>query len=251
MPEKEGIKGLAKEFFPLHSGNYWFYSVYFALVLISPLLNKLIERIQRTTFRELLIAYGVIWIFVPIFQKINIGWFVFLYLCAAYIRFFPKDFKLRGRTFAFLGIISYFLIFIFILMCDLFSLKDLRFRDLFNLFLPQDSVLIFLSSIFLFIGFSKWNIGSNKIINLISSATFGVYLIHDNNLVRPFLWLDLFKNAKYQNSNFLILHALIVIALVYIFCTLIDLLRKYFIENPIFRVIEKFEFKFYKRNDKS
>lgn len=43
-----------------------------------------------------------------------------------------------------------------------------------------------MTSILLFIVFSKWNPGNIKWINYISPATFGVYLIHDNVVMRPF-----------------------------------------------------------------
>ena len=60
---------------------------------------------------------------------------------------------------------------------------------------------------------------------------FGVYLIHDDNLVRPFLWETLFKDASYANSNLLILYSIAVIILVFIVCTLIELFRIYVIEK--------------------
>ena len=75
------------------------------------------------------------------------------------------------------------------------------------------------------IGFNSLKIPHSKIINLLASATFGVYLIHDNNFVRPFLWHKVFMNASFQNSPYLIPYSIGVILLVYVVCTLIELTR--------------------------
>lgn len=238
-PGKQGLKGLVKDFFPLYNGRYWFYTVYFSLVILSPLINKFINSIQKQTFREILAALAVILIFTRVTQQSNIAWFVFLYLTASYIRFFPEDFKFRGRTYILFGIASYLMIFVYILICDLFSLKNIKFREAFDFFMPQDSVLIFLSSVFLFTGFSKFDFGNKKIINIAASATFGVYLLHDNHLLRGFLWEDFFKNASYLETGFIIPHALITTFIVYTACTAIELFRQFVLEKPFFKMMEK------------
>lgn len=42
----------------------------------------------------------------------------------------------------------------------------------------------------------------------------------------------MFKNAQYQDSVFLIFYSIVVVAIVYIVCTLMDLLRQLIIEKP-------------------
>ena len=92
----------------------------------------------------------------------------------------------------------------------------------------------------LFMVFEKCNIGYIKWINIIASATFGVYLIHDSNIIRPLLWQELFKNAQYQDSMLLIPYSIIVVAIVYLICTLIDLLRQQIIEKPFMKLINHY-----------
>ena len=81
--------------------------------------------------------------------------------------------------------------------------------------------------------------GYHKWINVIASATFGVYLIHDNNLVRPFLWKTVFHNAYFQDSILLIPYSIAVTAIVYILCTVLDLLRQRVIERPYMQLINR------------
>ena len=55
---------------------------------------------------------------------------------------------------------------------------------------------------------------------------FGVYLIHDNRIVRPLLWKRIFENARYQNSLKIIPYSIDVAAFVFVVCTLVELLRQ-------------------------
>lgn len=95
-----------------------------------------------------------------------------------------------------------------------------------------------LISFLMFLGFKKINIGYNRIINIISSAVFGVYLIHDNSYVRPFLWKTIFNNSWFK-SNIFIPYSIIVIALVFITCTAIELLRIYVLEKHYMKSMNK------------
>ena len=98
-PERESLKGLLSELTPILSSKYWFYETYFVLVLISPFINKLIDSLQKNEFKKILLLLTMLWVVIPTFPKIgqlqmsNLGWFVFLYLFAAYIRNFHEDFK--------------------------------------------------------------------------------------------------------------------------------------------------------------
>lgn len=89
-------------------------------------------------------------------------------------------------------------------------------------------------AISLFMAFKNINIGYVKMINTLSSATFGVLLIHANSdAMRTFLWRNLLSVKSYYNSNYLILHAILSVLSIYIVCTLIELFRIKFIEKPI------------------
>ena len=245
LPERETLKNLLGELTPLCTRKYWFYDIYFLLFLLSPFINKFVFALNQDAFKKILILLFVLWVFIPSFPKFNtlqiptLGWFVYLYLCAAYIRIFKNDFTKNSAIYTLLGIIGYILILLSVLAFDLLGFIDSRFQSRFDYFLPMNSILVFISSILLLIGFSKWNIGYKKEINTIASTTFGIYLIHDNHLLRPFLWIDLCKNAAYLNSNKIFIHAFLLIILVFISCTIIDLIRQFLFEKPLFLIIEK------------
>lgn len=126
------------------------------------------------------------------------------------------------------------------LFLDILGTKFLFFNTYVNFWYLYDMqhLPMLLISFLMFLGFLKINIGYNRIINIISSAVFGVYLIHDNSYVRPFLWKTIFNNSWFK-SNIFIPYSIIVIALVFITCTAIELLRIYVLEKHYMKSMNK------------
>ena len=57
--------------------------------------------------------------------------------------------------------------------------------------------------------------------------------------MRQFLWKDILDVAGQYESGMLWLHAILSVIGVYVVCVAIDLLRIYFIETPLFKVLDK------------
>ena len=94
----------------------------------------------------------------------------------------------------------------------------------------------------LFLYFKNLNLGYNKLINIAAASTFGVLMIHANSdSMRRWLWTDVLYNVGAYNSVILyfVCHAIISVLSVYIICTLLDMLRIKFIEEPLFRWFSK------------
>lgn len=232
-------------FFPLYSNMYWFYSAYLFLILLSPYINKLINSIEKKEFQNLLKIIIILWVVIPIIPKVDalsmseLGWFIFLYLCSAYIRLYGEDFYQHIRTYFHIGVICYILLLGTVWGFDLLGLFNSRFKTYFGYFGQMNSFFTFFCSVFIFIGFSKLKIRYNFVINLIASTTFGIYLLHDNPFVRKILWDDIFNNKDYLYTNKIFLHSFITIMLVFIICVIIDLVRQYVFEKPLLLVLEK------------
>ena len=244
-PGYGSLRQISKDLTPLQSERYWFYNSYFLLALLSPFLNKLVAALDKREFQKLLLLFSILWVVVPVVPKLRAlqmtdqGWFLFLYLCAAYIRLFNGDFRHGKGLYIMLGAGGYVAILLSVAVVDVLSLKSLGLRKEFVYFLTMNSILVFPCSILLLIGFSKWDMGCRKAVNLLSSATFGVYLIHDNYLVRPFLWNEVFRNRSFLHSNRLFLHAAVAILAVYVACTLLDLVRQYAFEKPLCMLVDR------------
>ena len=107
-----------------------------------------------------------------------------------------------------------------------------------NFFYSRNTLLTLSAAIGVFILFKNLHLGNNKGINRIASLTFGIYLIHENIFMRPFLWQKLFNNAPYENSPFLIVHLLFSVITVFIVCGLIEFIRQSLIERPLDRKLK-------------
>ena len=244
-PANESLEDLIKDFTPLMSERYGFYTTYFILMLFSPFINILIENIKKEDYRKMLLTIAVLWVIIPALPKCvplqmsSLCWFVALYLFAGYVKKYPEDFNRTVKFYLLIGLTGIFLICLSVLSYDILGIYHRGFQNKFLYFTPMNSILIFLASIGMFIGFSKWKVGSKSWINMISSITFGVYLIHDNHLLQVWLWQDLFKNSSYINSSEIFLHAITVISAVYVACVIIDIIRQRCLEKPFFIIVEK------------
>lgn len=227
-------------FFPITFASWWFASTYFVLFLLHPFLNKFIYCLSKKSYQNLLVLLIICWYIIPTFtgqwyQGTPLLRFVTLYLIAGYLRIYGFRHKLTHKHyFVFCGIIF--------VLTQLLNIVLIKFGEPWNtisLWEPY-SLFALLVSLTFFIAFTDLKIRYHKWINVVASATFGVYLIHDSDYVRSFLWLEVFQNNQYQNSLVLIPYSIAVVAVVYIMCTLIDLLRQQLVEKIYMRFIDRY-----------
>lgn len=240
-----------KSFFPLIYEIYWFASAYVFMYLLSPFINVFINKATKKQLKTLLILLFAAWCVIGTimnssFEKNDLGWFIFLYLVAAYIRLYPnKQTEKKGTNFTLFGVciaVEICLLWIYDRYGFQFSFRYEETQKYMCLF-KENHVLLFLASVFLFLGFKNMKIGNIKLINVIASATFGVYLIHDNPLVRSVLWEQILKTQNYATSKWIVLYAFAVVAGIYICCTALDLLRQYLLEKPVLKLHDIIEIK--------
>jgi len=241
--ETFGWRKLEHTLLPISFTQWWFASTYFILYLLSPFLNKLLHALTRRDYQKLLVLLGMCWCVIPTILNVslessNLAWFAFLYAAAGYLRLHGNS-RLSCRACLLLG--AGMLLFIFLSSAAFAVLGTRReaFTRFITYFYGQQRLPAFLASLFLFLGFQKLNIRPSRAVNLVSSATFGVYLIHDSNYVRPFLWKTLFQNAAYAESPRLIPHSIAAIGLVFACCTLIELARIYLLERNYMGLVSK------------
>lgn len=233
------IKDLIFRFMPITNREWWFASTYFVLILFTPLINVMLDRISKETYKKYLIIGFICFSIIPTFinrgfESNNLIWFIFIYSVGAYIRLYENDFKYRSGECILCSLILLILTYILKTCLDISSINilnafSLRLYDL-------KSFALFAISLFMFIGFKNMNIKDNDYINIIAKATFGVYLIHDNNFVRPYLW-NFINAPKYTNSVFIIIYSILIVIVIYSICTIIELLRIKFIEEKYMKKI--------------
>jgi surface polysaccharide O-acyltransferase-like enzyme len=241
-----GIKSILKMFLPIGYSYYWFMTDYIILMLISPALNILILNMNKEMQRNILIGATILWSVMGSFTKAGygyneVGWFIVLYLFAAYIRQYVDLEKRNANKHFVIAIISYLLVIVSnILLIYLGHITNISaLTNGSSHFMALNSPFILLTSVELLIGFIKLKPFYNNKINILASATLGVYLIHDNAMFRPYLWRVILKNPEMYSSNLLIVHAIISIISVYLICSCIDLIRQYTVEKIFMGIVNK------------
>ena len=101
------------------------------------------------------------------------------------------------------------------------------------------SIPVVFTSLFLFLYFTEIKIQYNKIINFIASATFGVYLFHENVLINRFIYHFLFKTDDFISSILLIPYLLLLVLCMYFMGIFYDFIRKNTVDKVFLFVFEK------------
>ena len=232
-----GFKAALYSLMPITKTQWWFASTYFVMYLIHPYINILLHSFNREEYKKFLITIFIYWSIIPMltnssFQANSLINFICLYSLAGYIRLWADDYG--SKKFILIGACLIILNYISIIAFDIIGLKINLFARGATYMTGMMRPFTICAALCLLIGFKHLNIKHSKIINTLAAATFGVYLIHDNNFVRPFLWHEVFKNASYQNSPYLIPYSIAVIFIVYLSCTVIELIR-----SKIFKVLSR------------
>ena len=104
----------------------------------------------------------------------------------------------------------------------------------------QEKLPMLLISLTLFLAFTRWKMNYRKWINITASATFGVYLIHDNKIVRSFFVDELIQ--KLQVSGFYYDHSLFYWSSCYSLYYMYNdwFSKKESIEKRYMRIIDKY-----------
>ena len=221
---------IPKIFLPNISKSYWFFSSYFILCLFIPYLNKLVNNIDKKEYMRLLIIGFIFLILIPsvvIYNSIiSEGVYLYYYyLVGGYIRLYCNDIK-GGIKY----LIGFSILYLFIILMTMFLGRLSYSNDILLQYVwtytKLRSILVFLSALCLFIFFKDLKLGNNKIINLVASTSFGVYLFHEHPFVRELLWGSLFTFDKLLNSNNIFITGIVIAILIYIIGFIIDLIRQ-------------------------
>lgn len=226
---------LRRSIFPITGGYYWFASYYVMLLLLSPLLNRFAAGIGNDKLRLSILLLLLLYSILPTFFRVYIffteqGWFVTLYLTAAYLRLYGGADPAAKKSGIWRALVWGACIPAFAWVCTFagsrtggVSLMELSGR------LGTDSS--FFGYMFA-LGLLRYFLSREPVcipaVNTLASATFGVYLFHENIFARDVLgiWSVMLDPAQYINSSLLPLQALGTIVIVYLVGTAVDLLRQ-------------------------
>ena len=232
--------------FPFSSVN-WFASVYIVLFALVPILNFVLDKLEKSILLKGILTGIVLWFILPSllyyqFQSNELVVFVVLYLMGGYMRFYcninNKTVKSWGKK---ILLISLVMIYASILLIDIVG-NIMNFNKGIFYYTGYQSILALFMAVGLFLVFKNIKISDSRIINMVASSVFGIYLIHDNPIISKIVWLELLNNEVfyYGSTSKLIIHFTISVVSVFVICCLIDILRLYIIDKPLMGNFSKF-----------
>lgn len=228
-----GSKAISWETFfksalPIYFDRYWFATRYLALVALAPFLSVIAKNITRKQHLLLLAVLFVLNFNLLLGQYLSgnnsLLWFIFLFFAGGYIRLYVKtDGKNNYGKYYFLTA-TLFTIFYQTKHFYHYSFSSAPFMIDYH----DNNGPEFFTALMIFLWTAKRKISGgavSRIMTRIAPLTFGVYLIHDNPLVRDLLWKNL-VNAKVLYDTWAFVPALIgTTVAVFIACLAVDSLR--------------------------
>ncbi len=229
--EPFGLGKFVKSFFPTILNSYWFFSIYFGLFLISPLLNLLVKKMNLKYAVAFLSAFSLFIIISIVCDTFSLQngysliWFIFMYLIGAIVKKFKLNELLSKTWWLIIALLSFIITWILKVVLQFSNISFLE--DYINALAKYVSPTIVLMSVALLCLFSK--IKCNPlfipIISFFTSSVFSVYLIHDNAFVREYLISKIHSFIGDLNVILLVLFIIGVVVVIFLVCILIDKIR--------------------------
>lgn len=244
--ETINLKSLFAAFFPIGNSTWWFASTYLVMYLFYPYLNTFLHSLDKHTYQRLLILVFFIWAVLPTFtnktyESNNLLWFFCMYSMAGYARLYGYNSKFKSY--------QYFLFALFMLLITYLATDGIVvlgtkleiFADKDRFLYASQRITTMFSTFSIFLGVINLKKPFyNKFVNTVASATFGVYLIHENPYVSNVLWTKVFHCDMYQNRLMLIPLSVFAVLAVFVACTFLELIFQNTIEKLYMVLVNKY-----------
>jgi hypothetical protein len=229
---------------PLWNG-YWFVRTYLIFLLFVPFLQKFVQSADEKTHKNLFVVFTIILPFARFFFPIaeefgTLGDFLYIFAAVSYLKKHDGNFLERNSAAAFV----LFFVFPRIFMCILnfvsfkFGLMNEIFlkRILLHVFAIRHILTMISGMSFFYIFKNRVKIGANFFVNSVAKTTLGVYIFHENFLLRIYGENDgrtalLFERilgigANFDGGKFFALYFLLCVAAVFVACSLLESFRR-------------------------
>lgn len=242
-PEQINRRQMLESVFPAMSMQYWYFTYYIPVLFLMPYLNMLITKMDIISMRKLVgllfLLFSVIpWVFQTDWFSLNGGfsafWLIILYLFGAWLRKETEEtkslfagWKQSRLLFILAGFILIQVLLRYIL--DKIGAMMETERGLMHDFGGYTSPFIVMEACVMVLLFAKVEIFHVKwetIISKIGTASFGVYLIHDNQFVRKYIIMDRFVKIGQLNLIAYVLAMLGCAVGIYGCCAVVVMLRE-------------------------
>lgn len=225
------ISSLAKQFFPVYNEIYWYFTAYFAVYILTPAYNCIVNHLPYKELKKLLITCVIVFSLIPtVLRKPMFGlqmgssflWISMMYIIGAFLKRYHIQEKLTS--------VRWFLLYLVAVLaswgCKLFG-ELIEAESYGAMFIVNGSPLMLMAGIALVMFFSTFEFNGrwNRIIGILSASSFSVYLIH----VHPLVWNHIVEFScvwMAELSTLQMTGAVLIVSVgVYLACWIIDIPR--------------------------
>lgn len=228
-----GLRKVAKSFLPVVTKEYWFITVYLALYLLSPYINRCLQNLSKSEFRSLMITMTclfVVWNSVmPRWSTLDdtggfgLLWFVYLYVLGAFLAMEFDIKKIKRWTY----LIGY-LLFIGIIVLIKTLFMKMGFEALSDAWYGYNTIFVLGAAVCLFCFFASGNAakGNYRVIKWFSPVALDIYLITEQAQIKERLFTEWLKIPEALGTYSLILFVLYSLGSVIAICIVCLLIGK-------------------------
>lgn len=227
---------------PIETEHYWFATAYLFLYLFVPLLAAGVRKMDKKTLRKiialLLLFFSAGKTLFPVslvtdHYGYDYGWFLCLFLIAAYLRLYGCRWLEEKRHGLWLYVGMCICLFAVSAVAALLgdNVKALSYYA--EMPYTYNHLLCLFGSIGLFTVFRKMKIRegrASRLIRRIAPYTFGVYLLHEHILVR-YEWMNWLRVDTVRESFLFLPHMLWCVCVVFLAGVLVDYIRTWLFER--------------------
>lgn len=231
MPESIHGSAFLSACFPVFTEQYWYFSAYFGVFFLMPVLNFAIKnmdkRLTNVAFGFFLVAFSVCPVIfsTDIFalrEGYSFSWLLACYFFGAYAKKYELFSNIRTSKLGLIFLLSIVLTYAFKVGCDLILGRGGDRLIIYN------SPTILLASLALISIFSRIDL-KKKIGKLILTAgplTFGVYLLNCQPLIWKYLMKDRFTSLASENAAVMVIRVILMALEIFFIGIAIDAVRR-------------------------
>ncbi|SFU67757.1 acyltransferase [Butyrivibrio sp. INlla21] len=253
-----------KYLFPISAEHYWFVTAYVIMYALAPVMNAAVNTLKRKQMKAVIIGllfwFCVIKSVVPVQfgtdrMGYDFGWFICLYLIAAYIRKYNVVIFRDAKRSAIVFVLSAAVIAVLSLVFYKINYDTGRFNYYAGVPNHYNFIFTLTGALGLFSLFRFMKLKENffaEVIRIIAPYTLGVYLLHMHFEIadRWVEWIEhIIGETPLDNVPMYFIHLVVSILIVFFAGIFVDWVRKY-VFNFIGRICENTKlFKLIKRID--
>lgn len=243
-----------------YNSDYWFGYTFVGLMLLGDYINIVLKALDKSACRRGIINMGI---YFCVLQTLNnagnyfygidaVLQFIYLYIIGAYLQLHPEPIFAKAYRWVWLLVFVVVISIVAFVPMTYSYVPTTKFSQYYLLNLDmRDRVTELVAALALFVFFMNIDIGSSRIINTISSTTFAVYLMHENEQMRTVWWRKVFRQREYYENTGRVAWMLpLAVVVIFASAIVIDLFRQYVVEKFLFFCLDWLALKIWGKDKK-